>query len=118
MDFEAIEKGKQNYLSPEEINRLLLDLYNGDLLSKKLSLKVIEYLKNCEDTAGLPHLIPEEVAIAHKTGTLDYVRGDAGIIFGKKPIFITVLVENFSEIPEADKIISTIGKLAFLKFSR
>ncbi|GAB2989939.1 hypothetical protein GCM10027284_03120 [Cyclobacterium sediminis] len=118
MDFEAIEKGKQNYLSPEEINRLLLDLYNGDLLSKKLSLKVIEYLKNCEDTAGLPHLIPEEVAIAHKTGTLDYVRGDAGIIFGKKPIFITVMVENFSELAEADRIISTIGKLAFLEFSR
>jgi beta-lactamase class A len=118
MDFGAIEKGKQNYLSPEEINRLLLALYKGELLSKKLSLKVIEYLKNCEDNAGLPHQIPEEVPIAHKSGTLNYVRGDAGIIFGKNPIFITVMVENFSELAEADRIISTIGKLAYLEYSR
>ncbi|MDO6437182.1 serine hydrolase [Cyclobacterium sp. 1_MG-2023] len=118
MDFEAIEKGQQNYLSPKEMNRLLLTLYDGDLLTKTSSLKVINYLKNCEDNRALPHQIPDGVAIAHKTGTLDYVRGDAGIIFGKKPIFITVLVENFSEIPEADSIISTIGKLAYLEFSR
>nr|WP_262895856.1 serine hydrolase [Cyclobacterium marinum] len=118
MDFDAIEKGKQNYCSSKEINRLLLALYNGNLLAENPSLKVIEWLKNCEDNTGLPHLLPDRVAIAHKTGTLDYVRGDAGIIFGEKPIFITVLVENFSEIAEADSIISTIGRLAYLEYSK
>lgn len=49
-----------------------------------------------------PGSLPSGIAIAHKTGTLPYIRGDAGIIFGKQPLFLTVMVQDFSTISEAN----------------
>jgi beta-lactamase class A len=51
--------------------------------------------------------------VAHKTGTLDYVRGDVGIIYGNNPLVISVFVENFESLEYAEKIIGTISKVAF-----
>ncbi|GEO20835.1 serine hydrolase [Cyclobacterium qasimii] len=116
MDFDAIAKGQQNYTSSAEMNRLLLSLLNEKSLNKASTLQVIEWLKNCEDNSALPYLLPEVVAIAHKTGTLEYVRGDAGIIFGKRPIVLTVFVAHYSNLENANKIIAEIARLAFLDF--
>ena len=118
MDFDAIALGKQNYTSSEEMNRLLLNLLNEKLLNKTSTLQVIEWLKNCEDNSTLPHLLPSGVAIAHKTGTLEYVRGDAGILYGNEPIVLTVMVENFQSLSVAEKIIAEIGRLAFLEYAQ
>lgn len=118
MDFDAIALGKQNYTSPEEMNRLLLALLNGQLLRQSSNLKVIELLKNCADDSTLPHLLPEGVEIAHKTGTLDYVRGDAGIIYGKQTLLMTVLVEDFPDLEFAEEIIAEIGRIAYLEFAQ
>ena len=116
MDFDAIAKGQQNYTSSEEMNRLLLSLLNEKSLSKASTLQVIEWMENCEDKSALPFLLPEGVAIAHKTGSLEYVRGDAGIVFGKQPIVLTVFVAHYSNLENADKIIAEIARLAFLDF--
>lgn len=118
MDFDAIAKGYQNYTSPGEMNKLLLDLYNENLLNKSSTLQVIEWLKNCEDNSAIPHLLPKGIAIAHKTGTLEYVRGDAGILYGEKTIVLTVMVEHFSNVANADKIIAEIGRLAYQEFAQ
>jgi beta-lactamase class A len=118
MDFDAIALGKQNYTSPEEMNRLLLALLNEQLLRQSSSFKVIDLLKNCADDSTLPNLLPEGVEIAHKTGTLDYVRGDAGIIYGKQTLVLTVLVENFPDLEFAEEIIAKIGQIAYLEFAQ
>jgi len=118
MDFDAIALGQQNYTSSEEMNRLLLNLLNEKLLNKTSTFQVIEWLKNCEDNSTLPHLLPSGVAIAHKTGTLEYVRGDAGILYGNEPIVLTVMVENFQSLSVAEKIIAEIGRLAFLEYAQ
>ncbi|WP_339712102.1 serine hydrolase [Cyclobacterium amurskyense] len=118
MDFEAIALGQQNYLSAEEMNRLLLGLLNGQLLNKASAYQAIEWLKNCEDDNALPRLLPDGIAVAHKTGTLEYVRGDAGILYGEKTIVLTVMVEHFSNVANADKIIAEIGRLAYQEFAQ
>lgn len=118
MDFDAIAMGQQNYLSAEEMNRLLLGLLNGKLLNKPSAYQAIEWLKNCEDDNALPHLLPDGIAVAHKTGTLEYVRGDAGILYGEKTIVLTVMVKHFSNVANADKIIAEIGRLAYQEFAQ
>ncbi|WP_162340467.1 serine hydrolase [Cyclobacterium salsum] len=62
--------------------------------------------------------LPEKLEVAHKTGTLDYVRGDAGIIFGRRPLVISVFVEDFRDLSEAEKIIAKIGKLAYETYGK
>tara|TARA_R110001592_G_scaffold321962_1_gene600720 strand:- start:11582 stop:12295 length:714 start_codon:yes stop_codon:yes gene_type:complete len=116
MDFDAITKGHQNYTSAAEMNKLLLSLLNEKSLNKGSTLQVLEWMENCEDNSALPNLLPEGVAIAHKTGTLEYVRGDAGIIFGKQPIVVTVFIAHYSNLMNADSIIAEIARLAYLDF--
>ncbi|WP_375583078.1 serine hydrolase [Cyclobacterium xiamenense] len=113
MDFAAIEQGKQNYTSPGEINQILLMLLDSKSVSAETAASARQLLAACEDRQTLPARLPQQLEVAHKTGTLDYVRGDAGIIFGKQPLVISVFVEHFQEIEEAEKIIAEIGRLAY-----
>lgn len=118
MDFEAIKAGKQNFTTCEDINGLLLKLLNKQLLSKKSGKKAMEILLACEDRTTIPRNIPVNVPIAHKTGTLDYVRGDAGIIFSKNILILTVFVENFENLEQAETIIGKIAECCYKDFGQ
>lgn len=116
MDFEAIKVGKQNYCTAEEMNNLLLRLLNKELLTKKSSKIALEFLLNCEDRTTIPRNIPANIPIAHKTGTLDYLRGDSGIIFGKNILIQSVFVENFESLEQAESIIGQIAEISYLNY--
>jgi beta-lactamase class A len=118
MDFEAIKAGKQNFTTSEETNGLLIKLLNKQLLSKKSGKKAMEILLACEDRTTIPRNIPPYIPIAHKTGTLDYVRGDAGIIFSKNILILTVFVENFESLEQAEVIIGRIAECCFKDFGQ
>ena len=103
MDFEAIKEGRQNYTSATDMNQLFKLLLNQQLLSKKWSKKAIKVLEQCADDNTIPSLLPKKTKIAHKTGALNYIRGDSGIIFqGNNTIIISIFVENFSSFEEAE----------------
>lgn len=113
MDFGAIEAGRQNYTSAEEMVRMLLELADGKYLDAKGTDFVLELLRDCADREAIPSKLPAGTVVAHKTGTLDYVRGDAGLVWGEKPLAICVFVEGFSSLEQADEIIGQIARLAF-----
>jgi len=116
MDFEAIIAGKQNTCTAEDMNSILLKLLNKQLLSNKSGKKALEILLGCEDRTTIPRNIPLHIPVAHKSGTLDYVRGDAGIIFSKNTLVLSVFVENFESLEQAETIIGKIAELSYLGF--
>lgn len=118
MDFEAIKAGKQNFTTCEDMNGLLINLLNQQLLSKKSAKKAMEILFACDDRTTIPRNIPVNIPIVHKTGTLDYVRGDAGIIFSKNILILTVFVENFESLEQAETIIGKIAEYAYNDFGQ
>jgi len=118
MDFEAIAEGRQNYTSPVEINQLLLLLYSSNELSKKSRGRMIEMLLACADNTTIPSQLPKGLEVAHKTGILDYVRGDAGIIYSPNPLVLSIFVENFSSNEEAEEIIGTVARLAYETYGK
>ncbi|SHN26034.1 beta-lactamase class A [Cyclobacterium lianum] len=118
MDFKAIEEGRQNYTSPREINDILLNLWEGKWLKEDSRAEIMHCLKGCADNSTIPSLLPAGTVVAHKTGTLDYVRGDAGIILGDKPLILSVFVENFESMEEAESAIGKIALKAFRDFGR
>ncbi len=116
MDFEAIKFGKQNYTSAFEINKLLLLIKQKKILSTEMNKKFIDFLFLCDDNSTIPKLLPKNVLVAHKTGTLDYLRADAGIIFSRNPIILSIFVEKFRTQEEAEKIIATISNYIYKIF--
>lgn len=113
MDFDAIAAGRQNYTSPKEISEMLINLSRGKYVSERSSDFIMELLLDCADRTTIPSKLPSTVRVAHKTGTLDYVRGDAGIILGDNPLALSVFVEGFESLEEAEFVIGQVAKLAW-----
>ena len=83
---------------------------------------MINILKQNADTLCIPRLLPKNIAVAHKTGSLTYVRGDAGIVYAKsgrtdKPFLISAFVEGIS-MEESERIIGELSLMCYTYFSR
>jgi len=110
MDFKAIEEGRQNYTSPEDMVRLMEKLYNGEVLSANSKEYFLSMLLACEDDSMLTQAFPEK-SIAHKTGTLDYVRADVGIVMGESPVYMALFAENFKNMEHAEALLRDLAVL-------
>jgi beta-lactamase class A len=111
MDFDAVKEGRENYTSAQDLNKLLLNIYNGHILSQNTNDTIITILKSCADKNRTARNLPTNIEVANKTGSLDYVCGDAAIIFSPKPIILSIVIENFSSEEQAEII---MGKIAGL----
>lgn len=112
MDTAAVARGIDNYISAKDINKLLMLIYHKKIVTPPLCHLMIEFMLANDDNLTLPHGIPKGIKVAHKTGTLTYIRGDAGIIYTKKPFVISVMVQGVNTT-EAEKIISYIGSICY-----
>lgn len=75
-----------------EMVRLLESLHAGQLVSEDASKAMLEHLKKCDDKDKFPRFLPAGTVIAHKTGSVNEARTDAGIIFSPGgPIALCVL---------------------------
>jgi beta-lactamase class A len=75
-----------------EMIGLLEKLHQGKLVSLEACQAMLEHLKKCEDKDKFPKLLPAKTVVAHKTGSLESVRTDAGIIYAPGgPVVVCVL---------------------------
>ena len=80
--------------SPHEMVMLLEKLYRGELVSKAASAEMLEILKKQRDHAGIARDMKDTV-VANKSGALDALRSDVGIVFSKQgPIAIAMTVDG------------------------
>ena len=121
MDTLAAKQGLENYVTALEMTLLLEKIYRHQVTTPALCEQMITILKQNDDRLTIPRLLPKNTVIAHKTGTLTYVRGDAGIIYcgdgpAAKPFVLSVFVEGVPT-PESERIIGEIALLAYTYFS-
>jgi beta-lactamase class A len=117
MDTLAARQGRENYVTAQEMTTLLEKVYRHQVATPERCEEMLTILKQNEDTLTILRLLPKSMAIAHKTGTLAYVRGDVGIIYTPKPFLLSVFVEGVPT-PEAERIISEIALICYNYFSR
>ncbi|CAN5370588.1 N/A [soil metagenome] len=92
-----MEKSKKYGLGSTTAREMvgLFEMLNADKLVDAASSKaMVATLKKCEDTAKFPRFL-NGVAIAHKTGTLDDIKTDGGLIYLKGgPVALCVLTSE------------------------
>ncbi len=118
MDTVAAKQGRENLVTAREMNQLLTKIYRHQLLTPPLCEQMLTILKQNEDTLTIPRLLPHlptgnPITVAHKTGTLTYVRGDVGIVYADRPFVLSVLVENAGTDAAGEKIIAELALIAF-----
>jgi beta-lactamase class A len=78
-----------------EMVEILARLNSGQLVNPDACTEMLELLRKCEDNAKFPRFLPENIRVAHKTGSVSDARTDAGILFlPSGPVALCVLTDK------------------------
>ena len=129
MDTAAASRGDENVSTPDELVRLLEAMHGPMSGPAKTAAGpaeaghyllpgAIELLKKPKDNR-LRKGLPEGVASADKSGELEGVRVDAGIVFAKnRPYVLCVMTSFLKDETEGERSITEISRVAYEYFSR
>ena len=91
MDIAAARRGDENVATPQEMVRLLEEIYKEKALNKEATAALIKQLSTLKQSY-IPRLLPDNVQVANKPGELEAVRTDSGIVFApNRPFAISVM---------------------------
>lgn len=102
--------------TPEAMVQLLAGLYQGRWLSKSSNAVLMSAMERClTGKRRLPGLMPQDVRVAHKTGTLNNTSSDVGIIHTPdgRAIAVAVYVTGQGNRANRDVRIASIGRAIF-----
>ncbi len=113
MDLYARRRGKENYVSAQDCQKILEDVYRKKF-GKVNSSMMISFLLAQQVRDRLPRYLPSDVYVAHKTGLERGVVHDVGIIFSPQADYILViLTESKLSYRKAKKFIARLSKIIY-----
>jgi len=80
--------------SANDMAKVLKMAYDKTLFSSWVSEQMIDIMKRCHTNSRIPKELPRDVEVAHKTGTMDKVANDCGIVYTEKGDYIICLFYN------------------------
>ena len=114
LDFDAIAQGKNNYTSQEDLCKMFIKLYNKEILNEELREVAMKILLNQRWQNQIMRYIYEPTLYAHKTGGLDYLHHDAGIMYiHNKWYYVGASVKSENDINGNYPLIGKIGKVIY-----
>ncbi len=108
--------------SPADLVRLLSLMARRQLVDQWSSNEMIDILEADEFNTLLPEPLPEDVPVAHKTGSLYDTLNDAGIVYASNaPYVIAVMTTQLPSQDLGRSFIHTVSRIAYsgeLRFAR
>jgi beta-lactamase class A len=100
-----------------DIALFYLQLYNHQLVNYESSSGMIELLKRQAINDRIPKYLPANIPIAHKTGELDTIKHDAGIVFTPKGDYILVMLSDTNDPQVAAEKMAQLSQQIYLDFT-
>ena len=104
--------GKSNKICAGEMGRLMAAMYRGEVISKASSDAMLEILSCQQLNNKIPLLLPLDFQVAHKTGEVDGVSHDVGIVYADKP-FVVAFTSSEVDAGQYNCLIASISKRLF-----
>ncbi len=101
------------HTTPNDMGRLLEMISDGKAINLDSSISMLDLMSKQQINDRIPAKLPknEKLIIAHKTGELDDVRHDVGVVITPEQEYIIVLMSKDSPIPEEVKpVMAQISK--------
>ncbi len=120
---ERSEKFGLGSTTAGEMIGLLEQLHAEKLVSQEASKAMLEHLKKCDDKEKFPRLLLAGTVIAHKTGSVNEARTDAGLIFSPSgPIAVCVLTaknedKSWTAENAGNRLCATVAREVFSHFN-
>jgi beta-lactamase class A len=103
-----------NTTSARDMERLFVGLQNGTVISRAASAEMLAVLGRQQINDRLPTGLPVGTHIAHKTGNLEGVAHDVGIIATLSgPLVVIVLTEDYAEYADVVALTHAVANAAF-----
>lgn len=95
IDPEATKKYGLGSTTAKEMVQLLELIEAGKVVSPEACKEMLKTLKACDDKEKMTRLLPPGTVVAHKTGSVNATKTDAGIIYLKSgPVALCVLTDE------------------------
>lgn len=110
-DLEKSRQGIQNQITAKQTGILLQRMYEGTLVDRASSQKMLSILKNQQLNGKIPfylHALDSSPDIAHKTGEDTGITHDVGIVYAKQP-FIVCFCGNETKVPVLERAMAEIS---------
>ena len=98
----------------------MLQLHQGKLVSQQNRDRALSILRQTVTNTLLPQGLPPEATIAHKTGDIGSVVGDAGLITmpNGQHYVAAVMMQRPHNDPRAQELIRAIARLTYTALSQ
>jgi beta-lactamase class A len=100
--------------SPHDLVRLLALMARRQLVDEWSSNEMVSILEGNEFNTLLPEPLPEDVTIAHKTGSLNDTLNDAGIVYADNAPYVIAVMTT--ELPSLDLGRTFIRRISSLTY--
>lgn len=118
LDVKAAQEGRENTATPRELITMLRAIHEGRVFGKATTEDFTKMLST-QKSSYIPRLLPVDLMIANKPGSLDAVRNDAGIVFVPgRPFAIAVMTTFAHDELDAEQSIARIAHAAWSYFDR
>ena len=114
MDNNARKAGKENVTTAKEMTNLFEQIALGKCIDAQASSAMYGILSKQQVKGGLDRYLPQEIKIAHKTGDLDRLEHDCGIIyFDQTRYVVSILTNAVASNQKGREIIGSLSKIIF-----
>lgn len=107
-----------NLTSPDDMARLLVRIYNCRGFAKKSSKQMIAWMNYQRYRWGIWRGVPPGTYVANKTGNLEGILNDAGIVYTKKGNYVlSIFTWGFKRTRTARLLINEISRVVYENYT-
>lgn len=114
-DIKAFELGLSNTTTAYDLMAIFEKLAKGEVVSPEASQEMIDILLDQKFNDIIPAHLPEEVKVAHKTGSITGVHHDSGIVFlpdGRKYVLV-LLSKELQNFDAGTALLAEVSKMVY-----
>jgi beta-lactamase class A len=115
-NFSDSKTGTLAKTSAYDITAYYEKLYKGEIINEEYSKKMIDLLSRQRLNDRIPKYLPQGMRVAHKTGELDGVKHDAGIVYSPKGDYIFVVMSDTPRPADAAENTAQLSKAVYEYF--
>ncbi|MBN2570636.1 MAG: serine hydrolase [Ignavibacteriales bacterium] len=114
-DMKAYELGLNNTVTAYDLMLIFKAIAEGEIVSEDVCKQMLDILMQQKFRSKIPALLPEDVKVANKTGSISGVEHDSGIVFlpdGRKYVLV-ILAKNLLDTEAGIKVEAEISKMIY-----
>jgi beta-lactamase class A len=110
---------QNNVVTPHEMNNILKALHRETILTPQSCREVLAILEKQLLNSRLPLLLPRQATLAHKTGSLPYMRADTGLLTTPKGrAVLSTFGKELAHEEQAVLCMARIGRIVYDELQR